>query len=255
MSLKNPFKARLANGETLIGLWLALANAYTAELCASADFDWMVIDGEHAPNDIRTILSQLQALHGYDVHPVVRLPVGETWLIKQVLDIGAQTILVPMVESAEQARSLVQAVRYAPEGVRGVGAALARASAFGRQRSYLAEANEEVCLLIQIENQKGLSAIEEICRVDGVDGVFVGPSDLAADMGFRGRAGADEVQSAVVDAIERISAAGKTAGVLSTDRVLARRYQNAGAKFVAIGTDVGVLTAGLDLLRKEYGHG
>lgn len=238
---RNSFKAALAQGQPQIGLWLALANAYTAELCAGAGFDWLLVDGEHAPFDMPTIAAQLQALAASPSHPIVRPPIGETWLIKQLLDVGAQTLLIPMVETAEQARELVAATRYAPNGVRGVGAALARASAFGRTADYLGTADAEICLLLQVESRNALANIEAIAAIDGVDGIFVGPADLAADMGHLGNPGHPEVKRAVDDAITRIIAAGRPAGILTQDQALARHYLDLGATFVAVGTDVTLL--------------
>ncbi|MBA8853464.1 4-hydroxy-2-oxoheptanedioate aldolase [Ochrobactrum intermedium] len=237
----NPFKRTLSEGRLQIGLWLALANAYTAEVCAGAGYDWLLIDGEHAPNDLPLLLAQLQAIEKSPSHPVVRVPIGETWMIKQMLDIGAQTILVPMVESRQQAEALVKAIRYPPHGVRGVGAALARASAFNRIPDYLQTSDKEVCLLLQIESRAGLAALENIASADGVDGVFIGPADLAADMGYLGNPGAPEVQSAVKDGLRRIQACGKAAGILTSDRFLAKDYIDLGACFVAVGSDVGLL--------------
>jgi 4-hydroxy-2-oxoheptanedioate aldolase len=253
---ENRFKRALAGGRAQIGLWLGLANAYTAELCAGAGFDWLLIDGEHAPNSIPTMLAQIQAIQRESSSQVVvRVPIGETWLIKQVLDLGAQTILVPMVETAEQARELVRAVRYPPNGVRGVGAALARASAFNRIGDYLQTADREVCLLVQVENRAGLEALDAIASVDGVDGVFVGPADLAADMGFLGRPGAPEVQAAVEDTLRRIQSHGKGAGILTSDQALARRYLEIGATFVAVGSDVGLLVGATNTLIKQFRDG
>lgn len=250
---ENRFKRALVDGRAQIGLWLGLANAYTAELCAGAGFDWLLIDGEHAPNSIPTMLAQIQAIQrGSSTQVVVRVPIGETWLIKQVLDLGAQTVLVPMVETADQARELVRAVRYPPNGVRGVGAALARASAFNRIGDYLQTADREVCLLVQVENRAGLEALDAIASVDGVDGVFVGPADLAADMGFLGRPGAPEVQAAVEDALRRIRSHGKAAGILTSDQALARRYLEIGATFVAVGSDVGLLVRATNALIKQF---
>ncbi len=250
---ENAFKRALKAGRKQIGLWLGLANPYTAELCAGAGFDWLLIDGEHAPNTIPTMLAQLQAIRGAtDGQVVVRVPVGETSLIKQVLDLGAQSVLVPMVENREQAEQLVRAVRYPPNGVRGVGAALARASAFNRIGDYLQTADGEICLLVQIENRAGLAALDEIASVDGVDGVFVGPADLAADMGFLGKPGAPEVQAAVEDALVRIQSHRKAAGILTSDRTLARRYLELGATFVAVGSDVGLLVAASSDLVRQF---
>lgn len=245
---ENTFKAALARGETLCGLWLALADPYSAEVCAGAGFDWLLIDGEHAPNDLRSTLASLQALAAYPVVPLVRPPVGDTVGIKQLLDIGVRNILIPMVETPEQARALVAATRYPPRGVRGVGAALARASGFGRDAAYLSHADDGVCLLLQIESVAGLEALDEISAVDGVDGVFIGPADLAASFGQLGQPGHADVQQAIQDAARRIRAAGKAAGILSTDEAQARVYLDWGYTFVAVGTDVTLLaraTSGL----------
>lgn len=248
---RNPFKARLLAGEQQIGLWLALAEATPAELCAQAGFDWLVIDAEHAPNGLRDILAQLRAI-GAMAHPVVRLRNDDRALIKQALDIGAQTLLIPMIDSAEQAREAVRSVRYPPHGVRGIGASFARASNYGWNTDYLKQANESVCLLLQVESMAGLAALDEILTLEGVDGVFVGPADLAADMGFVGQPGAPEVQAQVIAALSRIRAAGKAAGILTGDPALAQRYRDMGVEFLAIGSDVGALNAGLRALRAAF---
>ena len=248
----NPFKAALGRDAPQIGLWLGLANAYTAEIAAGAGFDWLLIDGEHAPNDLPTIVGQLQAIAASPSHAVVRAPIGETWIIKQLLDIGAQTILVPMVETAEQAAALVRAMKYPPQGIRGVGAALARASNFNRIPDYLTTANAQTCLLVQVETVAALKSVEEIAAVDGVDGIFIGPSDLAADMGFLGRPGERAVQDVVEDGIARIIGAGKPAGILTSDETLARRYIALGARFVAVGTDVTLLSQATSALLAKF---
>ncbi len=248
----NHFKAALKAGQPQIGFWLALANAYTAEIAGGAGFDWLLLDGEHAPNDIPLLTAQLQALSASPSHPVVRIAIGETWMIKQVLDIGAQTILVPMVESGAQAAELVKAMRYPPYGVRGVGAALARASKFNAIPDYLQTANEQVCLLLQIESRAGLAALEDIANTDGVDGVFIGPADLAADMGHLGKPGAPEVQQAVEAGLERIIACGKAAGILTSDTKMAMRYLERGATFVAVGNDVTLFANAIGNLAKQF---
>ena len=248
----NTFKLRLQSGEALIGLWLGLAAPYCAELAANAGFDWLLIDGEHAPNDLRGMLGQLQAVAPYPSHPVIRPVIGDTALIKQVLDIGVQTLLVPMVESAEQARELVRAIHYPPSGVRGVGSALARASRWNSIPGYLDKADEQMCLLVQIENQEGLANLDAIAAVESVDGVFIGPADLSASMGFRGNPGHPDVQAAIEDAIARIQKAGKAAGILSADQKLARRYIELGAAFVAVGVDTTVLMRGLQTLAATF---
>ncbi|ANI60084.1 MULTISPECIES: 4-hydroxy-2-oxoheptanedioate aldolase [Pseudomonas] len=248
----NRFKQRLKSGEAQIGLWLGLADAYCAELAANAGFDWLLIDGEHAPNDLRGLLGQLQAVAPYPSHPVIRPVIGDIALIKQVLDIGAQTLLVPMVESAEQARELVRAIHYPPQGIRGVGSALARASRWNSIPGYLDKADEQMCLLVQIENREGLVNLDAIAAVEGVDGVFIGPADLSASMGHRGNPGHPEVQTAIEDAIVRIQKAGKAAGILSADETLARRYIELGAAFVAVGVDTTVLMRGLQTLAGKF---
>ena len=235
---KNTFKQALKDKRVQIGFWQALANPYTVEISADAGYDWLLLDAEHAPNDIPLLVAQLQAMRGSASHAVIRPPVGETFIIKQLLDIGAQTLLVPMINSRQMAEEMVRAVLYPPHGVRGVGAALARASRFNRIPDYLQTANDEICLLLQIESQAGLAALDEIASVDGVDGVFIGPADLAADMGFLGKPGAPQVQAEVERALLRIQALGKAAGILTGDLPLAKRYAEIGATFVAIGNDV-----------------
>lgn len=249
---KNLFKQALKDEKAQIGIWVALANPISMEISAGAGFDWLVIDGEHAPNDLRSILGQLQAASSYDSHPVVRVPVGEVSLIKQMLDLGAQTILVPMIEAEEHAIEMARAMRYPPHGIRGIGAALARASRFNTIPDYLKTANDEVCLLLQVESRKGLENLEKIAKVTGVDGVFIGPADLAADMGYLGNPAAPEVQEAVENAIKTIIACGKPAGILTGDLKLAKRYLELGATFVAVGHDVGALSSGLKALRANF---
>ncbi|WP_277374354.1 4-hydroxy-2-oxoheptanedioate aldolase [Pseudomonas sp. AA-38] len=248
----NLFKQRLQSGPAQIGLWLGLAAPYCAELAANAGFDWLLIDGEHAPNDLRGLLGQLQAVAPYPSQPVIRPVIGDTALIKQLLDIGAQTLLVPMVESAEQARELVRAMHYPPHGIRGVGSALARASRWNSIPGYLDKADAQMCLLVQIENLEGLAKLDEIVAVEGVDGVFIGPADLSAAMGHRGNPGHPDVQAAIEDAILRIGKAGKAAGILSADQSLARRYLELGARFVAVGVDTTVLMRGLQTLAAAF---
>ena len=248
----NRFKQRLNSGEAQIGLWLGLADAYCAELAANAGFDWLLIDGEHAPNDLRGMLGQLQAVAPYASEAVIRPVIGDTALIKQVLDIGAQTLLVPMVESAAQARELVRAMRYPPQGIRGVGSALARASRWNSIDGYLDQADAQMCLLVQIESLQGLANLDAIAAVEGVDGVFIGPADLSASMGHRGNPGHPDVQAAIEDAIARIRQAGKAAGILSADEKLARRYIELGAGFVAVGVDTTVLMRGLQGLVGKF---
>ena len=233
----NAFKRALADGQTQIGLFLGLAHAYSAEIVATAGFDWLLIDGEHGPNDLQGIIAQLQALAPYPVRAVVRTVDHDVARIKQLLDGGAQTLMVPMVESAADAAKLVRAMRYPPHGVRGVGTAMARAARWNGVADYFARADSEMCLIVQIESTHGLAALDEILAVDGVDAVFIGPSDLAASMGHLGQPGHPEVKAAVETAIGQIAAAGKAAGVFSADPATAGAYQAIGARFLLVGVD------------------
>lgn len=248
----NPFKAALRAGRRQIGCWISLADPTAAEIAATAGFDWLVIDGEHAPNDLRTTLAQLRTLAAYPAHPVVRLPAGEVWMIKQALDIGAQTLLIPMVESADQARALVRAMRYAPQGVRGMGGAGARATRYGAVTDYVQTAARELCLLVQVETRAGLAALDDILGVEGVDGVFIGPADLSADMGFPGRADAPEVRAAIAGALGRIAASDKAGGILTFDHAWGRQCLADGAQFLAVGMDAVVLARGMRALAATY---
>lgn len=233
----NPFKRALAAGEPQIGLFLGLANAYTAEIVAGTGFDWLLIDGEHGPNDLRSIIAQLQALAPYPVRPVVRTVDHDVARIKQLLDGGAQTLMVPMVETAADAEKLVRAMRYPPHGIRGVGTAMARAARWNGVDGYFAKADDEMCLIVQIESTAGLAGLDAILHVDGIDAVFIGPSDLAASMGHLGNPGHADVKAAVNAAIGKISAAGKAAGVFSADPVAAEAYRQIGASFLLVGVD------------------
>ena len=241
----NSFKAAIAKGEMQLGCWLGLADPYIAEISASAGFDWLLIDSEHAPNDLRSITAQLQVLAGRDSHAIVRPPIGETWMIKQLLDAGAQTLLIPMVESAAEAEKLVSAITYPPHGVRGVGSALARASDFSAIGDYLTTAREQICLLAQVENVAGMAALDNILKVDGIDGVLIGPSDLAADMGYIGKPATPEVETAVLDAIKRIVASGKAAGILTLSADLQAKCRDLGATFIATEIDVTLFAKGM----------
>lgn len=248
----NLFKKSLVAGTTQIGLWLGLANAYAAELCATADFDWLVIDGEHAPNDPQSTLAALQAVAPYPVRPVVRISDGDPTLIKKVLELGAQTLLVPMVEDAAQARELVRAMRYPPAGIRGVGSGLARSSRWNHYNNYLRDANEQVCLLVQVETASALEQLPEIAGVDGVDGIFIGPADLAASMGYIGNSAHPEVTGAIDAAIATIGHAGKPAGILCTDESLARHYIKQGVRFAAVGVDTSLLANAARTLAAKF---
>jgi len=249
----NLFKQRLTNGERLIGLWLALSDSYSAELCAGSGFDWLLIDGEHAPFDLRSILATLQSIASYPSQPVVRLPDGNPTLIKQVLDVGATTLLLPMVESAAQARELVRATRYPPEGFRGVGSGIARSSRWTGFQNYLQDANDSVCVLVQVESVAALDQLDEICAVAGVDGVFIGPADLSASMGYLGQAAHPEVVARIGAALATIRTCGKAPGILCADQTLARHYITAGAQFVAVGVDTSLLVAATKSLAAAFG--
>ncbi|ALM54362.1 4-hydroxy-2-oxoheptanedioate aldolase [Halomonas huangheensis] len=237
----NHFKLALREGRPQIGLWLSMADSYSAEICATSGFDWLLIDGEHGPNDVRSTLSNLQAVSAYPSHPVVRAVQGDTALIKQLLDIGAQTLLVPMVDTPEQAAATVAATRYPPEGIRGVAPSIVRASRWNAEPDYIHRANEEICLLVQAESVTALNNLAAICAIDGIDGVFVGPADLAASMGHLGNPNHPEVQAAIDEAITTIIASGKAAGTLTSDPGQARHYLALGAQFVAVGLDVSLL--------------
>jgi 4-hydroxy-2-oxoheptanedioate aldolase len=246
--MTNKFKAALQRGEKQIGLWLSLMNGYTAEVCASAGFDWFLIDAEHAPNTLETILHQLQAIASYGVAPVVRPPNRDPDTLKLLLDMGVQNFLMPMVDTAAEAETLVRAVRYPPLGHRGVGHVLGRASRWGRIGDYLKRSDGEICLLVQIESRKGMDNLEAIAAVEGVDGLFVGPADLSASLGHTGNMAHPEAAAAIDGALGRIIAAGKpagtiTGGVVPTQRLLAR-----GCSFVAAGVDVLLLAKAADEL-------
>jgi 4-hydroxy-2-oxoheptanedioate aldolase len=248
----NAFKQALQARRPQIGLWMGLANPYTTELLATTGFDWLVIDAEHSPNDLRGILAQLQAIAPYPASPVVRALCDDAALIKQYLDIGAQTLLVPMVETAEQATRIVMATRYPPTGIRGVGSALARASPWNQIDSYLQHCQEQLCILLQVESLKGMQNLGDICAVEGVDGVFFGPADLSASMGMIGRSTDTAVQKAIDDGIKLVIASGKAPGVLTTDRALARKHLELGALFVAVGSDTTLLVRAAQELASAF---
>jgi 4-hydroxy-2-oxoheptanedioate aldolase len=249
---QNKFKEGLRPGHTQFGLWLGLGETFSAEICAGAGFDWLLIDAEHGPNDLRSILSQLQAIAPYPSQPVVRPPQGDHVLIKQLLETGVQTLLIPMVESARQAVGLVKAMRYPPSGIRGVGSALARASRWGRIEDYADKANEQMCLLVQVETRLGYENLEAIAAVDGVDGVFFGSADLAASYGYLGQSTHPEIVAAIESGLKAVTAAGKAGGVLCGNKILNDRYMQAGANFVAVGVDALLLSAATSTLSQIY---
>ncbi len=252
MPAHNPFKTALAACQPQVGLWLSMAEPYLAEAAATCGYDWLLIDGEHAPNDLRRTLGALQAVAPHAAQPVVRVVEGSTALIKQMLDIGAKTLLVPMVDTAEQARAIVAATQYPPRGVRGVGSAVGRVSQWSARTDYLNVADDEVCLLVQAETTTALAHLESICAVDGVHGVFIGPADLAASMGHRGNPGHPEVQAAIESAMKTIIASGKAAGTLTSDPALAQRYLDLGCTFVAVGVDVLMFVNAARKLRTQF---
>lgn len=238
---QNHFKHRLAEGQWQVGLFVGIGSACSTEILAGAGFDWLVIDAEHSPNNPLTVLAQLQAAAAYPVQVLVRPPSHDPALIKQYLDAGAQTLLLPLVDDAAQAAALVRAMRYPPRGIRGVAASLARAARWNSIPDYVRQADAEVCLVVQVETRLGLENLDAILAVDGVDAVFIGPADLAASLGHLGEAGHPEVRAAIEDALRRIAAAGKAAGVFVTDAALAARYRALGASFVAVGGDTTLL--------------
>ena len=234
----NRLKLRLAAGETVYGCWLGMADPYAAEMAATCGFDWLLIDGEHAPNDLRSTMTQLAVVEPSPSLPVVRLRDDDPARIKQALDAGAQSLLIPMIETAEQADRALRATRYPPEGIRGVGSSLARASRFSAIPDYLTTANDQICLILQVESRAGLAALDDILMLPGIDCIFIGPADLAADMGHLGNAAHPEVRAAVLDALARIAASGKAAGVLSNEDAFIADCVQAGARFVGVGIDV-----------------
>ena len=252
----NTFKQALRDKRRAqIGLWMGLAGPITAEICAGAGFDWLLIDGEHSPNDLQSILVQAQAIAAYPgTHAIARVPVGHgnvgTALIKQYLDLGLQTLLVPMVDTADQAKALVQATRYPPLGIRGMGGA--RASRWGRIANYPKVANDEVCLLVQAESREALANLDAIAAVDGIDGVFIGPADLSAAMGHVGDPMHADVQAAIKDAVARIHKAGKAAGILWLDEKVTAEYLALGVEFIAVGVDHNLLVKASTALAAKF---
>ena len=251
----NPFKQALREHRPQIGLWLGLAGNYSTEICAGAGFDWLLIDNEHSPNDLRSTLQQAQTIAGYPgTHAIARVPMGHGHvgqaLIKQYLDIGIQTLLVPLVDTPEQATELVRCMRYPPDGVRGMGGA--RASRWGRYPNYGKEANAQVCLLVQAETRTAMENLDAIAAIDGVDGVFIGPADLSAAYGHVGNPAHPEVQKLIEDGIARIRKAGKAPGILTTDEKLSQHYLELGATFVAVGLDNNILARGASALAAKF---
>ena len=251
----NSFKQSLKEGRQTIGCWLTQGTAIAAEIAATADFDWLLIDTEHSPNDVPSVLAQLQAIAGYDAAAAVRPHIGETHIIKQLLDLGCQTLIVPMVESAAQAEMLVKSMRYPPNGIRGVGGAGARATGFSSHADYLTTADNEMCLVVQIETKAGLDALDDILTVDGVDAVFIGPSDLSANLGHIGNIGAPEVVKAVETALDKIAASDKASGIMALDPAAAKGYLARGVDFVAVSIDARTLALSLRAIAADMRAG
>lgn len=252
LTKQEPFKERVRAEPPQFGMWVATGVAYCAELCAGSGLDWLLIDSEHAPNDLRSVLAQLQAIEAYPVWPVVRLPSDDPVAIKQFLDLGVPSLMIPMVESADQARSIVQAVRYPPNGIRGVGSALGRASRWNRNSTYLAEADGMITLIVQIESRRGLSEAAEIAAVDGIDGVFFGPADLAASLGFLGQQEHPEVINAVEGGIQSVTSLGVPAGVNAISEPMVEQYVERGCSFVLVGSDISLLARGSEELASRF---
>ena len=246
----NRFKRRLLAGERQIGLWCSMADAYAAEAVAGSGFDWLMFDTEHSPGGVESVLAQLQAVAPYPVSPVVRPAANDAVLIKKFLDVGVQTLLVPYVQSAREAQAAVAAVRYPPHGVRGV-AGTTRAAGFGRVKDYHRRAAEELCLLVQVETGEALERLEAIAATEGVDGVFIGPNDLAASLGHVGDQEHPRVVAAVDGAIARLKAIGKPSGIYASP-AFARRCLELGAAFAAVGGDLGLLVRSADRLAAEF---
>ncbi|MBD1557694.1 4-hydroxy-2-oxoheptanedioate aldolase [Vibrio sp. S9_S30] len=246
--MKNQFKSKLTNHQLQWGLWQGLPDPTAAEICAGAGFDWLLIDGEHAPFELGDVLAQLRAIEPYNTSTIVRPAEGNTTVIKRLLDIGAQTLLIPMVDTAEQAQSLVLDCRYPPQGRRGMGSSLARAARWNQIPGYVHSANQEVCLLVQAETQTALNNLDAIVAIDGIDGVFIGPTDLSASMGHVGNPDHPEVVAAIEKAIGTIRQAGKAAGILCLNPAKAQHYADCGASFIGIGVDTLLLSNGAKAL-------
>ncbi len=249
--LTNRFKAALEAGRQQIGLWCSLASPISTEIVAGSGFDWLLLDMEHSANDLRDIYGQLQAIMEGEAHAMVRVPSDEPITIKRILDTGAQSLMIPNIDDAEQARRAVAATRYAPRGVRGFSQA-PRAARFGRIPDYHARCEDEIFVAVQIESRRALDNLEEIAGVEGVDGVFVGPGDLSTSLGYLGQQNHPEVVAIIEETVARITRTGKLAGILTANEDLARRYIAAGTRFTAIGSDMGVLARATEALAARF---
>jgi 4-hydroxy-2-oxoheptanedioate aldolase len=248
---KNEFKRAILAGRQQIGLWVSLANAFSAEIVAGSGFDWLLLDTEHCPAEVTTVFPQLQAVAAYPVSAVVRPAWNDKVLVKRHLDQGAQTLLIPYVSTAEEAAAAVASVRYPPRGIRGV-AGSTRAAQYGRIKDYAKRCEEELCLLVQVETREGLDNIEAIAKVDGVDGVFIGPADLSAGLGHLGNIAHPEAQAAIFDGVKRIKACGKAPGILAMDEAFARKAMEAGTLFTAVGMDLVLLARESEKLAARF---
>jgi 4-hydroxy-2-oxoheptanedioate aldolase len=248
---QNSFKRALSAGRPQIGLWSSLSSSYSVEVIAGAGFDWILLDTEHSPADLENLLTQLQAAAPYPSHAVVRVPWNDMVTMKRVLDIGAQSLLVPYVSTDEEAKKAVSYTRYPPAGVRGV-AGTTRATRFGRVKDYAKRAHQEICVLVQVETQAALDSIEAICGIEGIDGVFIGPADLHASMGYPGEIANPKVKPLIDDAIRRIRKCGRAPGILTPSEGDARHWLECGALFVAVGADVGILARGAEALAAKF---
>ncbi|MDB5801296.1 MAG: 5-keto-4-deoxy-D-glucarate aldolase [Rhodocyclales bacterium] len=247
---KNHFKDAILKNKLQIGLFSLLSHHVSAEILAGCGFDWLILDTEHAPSDVLLVLQQLQAMSGGTAHAVVRPSHNDVVLIKRLLDIGVQTLMVPHVQNAAEARQAVASMWYPPRGIRGLGP-VSRAANYGRILNYHEHAEKELCLIVQIENQEGLDNIEEIAAVEGVDAIFIGPGDLSAELGYIGRATHPDMRRVFKDAIARITACGKPAGIVAGDEALAREYVGAGVTVLASGADALLLArAGEDVAQR-----
>ena len=247
----NHFKRAIKAGRLQIGVWSSLSSNISVEILAGAGFDWLLLDTEHSPNELPMVLGQLQAATGGTAHPIVRPAWNDAVLIKRFLDAGVQTFLVPYVQNEDEARKAVAATRYPPRGIRGFAGAT-RASRFGRVKDYHTRCEEEICVLVQVETRVALGNLEAIANVEGVDGVFIGPGDLSADLGYLGDLFHPEVTAVIDDTIRRIKAAGNIPGILINDEALARRYIEAGCLYTAVGGDVAILARGAEQLARRF---
>ena len=256
MSINNRFKSAIKKGQQQFGIWNGIPHSYAAEICAGAGFDFVVVDAEHAPFSIDQIVIQLQAMSRYaECSPIVRIPNDDPVLIKRLLDAGVQNFIVPMLESADQVKHMHQALRYPPEGIRGVGTALARAAQWNRVNDYFKLANNEVCLIAQIESVKGIEALDDILNQEAGEIIFLGPADLAGSMGYLGQPGHPEVVSAVKTAIEKIVASDKAAGILTSDPALIEEYSQMGVQMIGVGLDTILLAKATQKLAENYKPG